>query len=73
MKLVIALRIIAFLVCGGYVGLPIASWIGLWVSGEPISIHWTFWVGLGLSITLLAIAETVKERRKRAKHESQTH
>lgn len=60
MKLVYALRIIAFLVCAGFLALPIASW----VSGEPIVIHWTFWMGLGLSIALLAIAETIKDRRK---------
>jgi len=71
MKLVIALRITAFLICVGYIVLPIASFIGLWISGEPISIHWTFWMGIGLSITLLTIAETI--RGKKVRHESQTH
>jgi len=67
-KFVIALRVLAFLVCGAYVALPIASWIGLRISGETINIHWTFWMGLGLTAVLLIVAEEIKGRTK---HESQ--
>jgi hypothetical protein len=65
MKLVITLRIIAFLILLGFVAIPIASWVDNWISGEPISIHWTFWVGLGASLVLLLIAEEIKGRVKK--------
>lgn len=71
-KLVIVLKILAFSIGAVFIVIPLAAWLGLWIRGEAINIHWSFWMGLGL-FSILFITASIIHNKMETKYESQTY